>query len=176
MKEERHSGIWIKKDVYRSAMTELIESYIRCGLSDEAVRALEELYEKVTACFLNDKSGETKLENVRKVKEIADYLRKTGKNNMAAKIYAAAMYLLVEEEPDMEPLRKMNISETCLGQICDKAGDCLDRGICQGDVDLLIDLKEEMARLKEGGAEPYLSVIRKITEKYQYREIEFKAD
>ncbi len=176
VKEERHSGIWFKKDVYRSAMTELIESYIRCGLSDEAVRALEELYEKVTACFLNDKSGETKLGNVRKVKEIADYLRKTGKNNMAAKIYATAVYLLVEEEPDMEPVRKMNISETCLGQICDKAGDCLDRGICQGDVDLLIDLKEEMARLKEGGAEPCLSVIRKITEKYQYREIEFKAD
>ena len=85
------------------------------------------------------------------------------------------MYLLVEKEPEMELVRKMDIPDTYLKQICDKTGDYLDKGICQEDVDILIDLKEEMARLKEGGEEPYLPVIRMITEKYQYKEIEFKA-
>lgn len=173
--EERHIGICLKKDFYWSAMTELVASYLRCGSLKEAVRALEALYEKTTAGFLNDKNGETKQENVMKVKKIADYLPETGKRNIAVKVYMAAVYLLVEKEPEMELVRKMDIPDTYLKQICDKTGDYLDKGICQEDVDILIDLKEEMARLKEGGEEPYLPVIRMITEKYQYKEIEFKA-
>lgn len=161
---------------YWPVITELIEAYINCGESEAANAELIKLYSNILQEFMEDEEEKDFRNITLKIERIAGYLEETGKSTIALKVCAAAMYLEVETEPDLELISEMNISDAYLDRLCDEICMYLGKGIESQTIDRLIKIKDEMFRINGEGdeIERYLPLIRQLTEKYQYREIEFK--
>lgn len=160
--------------LYPEKMLELIRVEIRQDKLIAAQQNLAVLYDKTVRHFFEANVLENRSGNCHDIELIAYEFFDTANEEETIRTYLAAMYIGLEKKPDEELLL---CREKGIENLCEALENLLERKLKPEEIDTMIWLKEELERLPEetiAGWECVSSILKKIAERYQYRDIEFK--
>lgn len=165
--------IFINND-YWNVAGQLIDAYIKLKDWKSADTVIREYYDR-TIDWLKD--IETPYKRLEKVKQAAEYFAQISENADAARGYLTAMYVGLDEKLKEDISAQRVETKDFTVHLCSLLLELLEEEVASNMVDSLVDLKDKLIACREkeaDGAKVYDAVIVKITNRYQYREVEFK--
>ena len=161
---------------YSHIMTDLIRAYIRVGHTKSAMDTIRILYVNLIHFIAGSEDEEKFVDKVRNMRTIGEFLEEINENETAIRIYTAAIYLEIEKSPDIRLVRKLFMTEDTLQLLCESILCQIENGVEQEAVDTVVDLNEKVLQIMEkiDHPESYQLFVKKIKEKYQYQDIEFR--
>lgn len=172
--KQKKSGILISGNDYWNIMEQLINAYIMSEDWKSADAAIHEYYDGIISRLREMDTPWTRLQ---KVRQAADYFVRISENADAARGYLTAMYAGLDGELKEDISAPAAESEDFMIRLCGVILELLEEEAASHMVDSLIDLKDKLTACREGdedGVEVYDAILKKIAEKFQYQEIEFK--
>ena len=161
---------------YSYIMRDLIRAYIRVGHTKSAMDTIRILYVNLIHFIFETENEEEFVDKVRNMSTIGEFLEEINENETAIRIYTAAIYLEIEKSPDIRLVRKLFMTEDTLQLLCESILCQIENGVEQEAVDTIVDLNEKVLQIMEkiDHPESYQLFVKKIKEKYQYQDIEFR--
>lgn len=161
-------------ELYSDAMLALIRAEIIQEKLVAAQQNLAVLYDKTVRHFRDADARRDRERNCQDIELIAQEFLDTTNEEETIRIYLAAMYIRLEETPDEKLLL---CRENGIENLCERLDGLLDRNLNPEEEDSIIWLKERLEKLPEKTIarwEGVSFILKKIAERYQYKDIEFK--
>lgn len=163
-------------DNYWDMRKDLASMEIRHGKFRAAECNLALLYDKTIGYILGNSSVEDTGDNYWYISCIVSEYTDTTDTNEAIRVELAAMYILLEKKLNREILLDR---ENGIDQLCIILDELLEKEFETDTVDSMILMKNELQRILDhstGKWECVSTLLQKISEKYQYKDFEFKQE
>lgn len=158
-------------------MSELIQSYIyNIKKYDLASQNIYKLYYDLTK-FYFDKLDFKLWDYTWKLKDLAFFLSECSRFVESIRMYLAALYVGIKSEINTDVLSFSENTEQDVIKLCDIICDLPERQLEPRIIDSVIDCKDKLIEYKEYAGfagNLYERLISRISEKFQYKELEFK--
>lgn len=161
---------------YSYIMQDLIRAYIRAGHTKSAMDTVRVFYDNLINFIFEFEDEEEFMDKAWNMRTIGEFLEELNEDETVIKIYTAAIYLEIEKSPDRGLVRKLFMAEDILQQLCEYILVQIENGVEQEVLDTIVDLSEKVLQIMEKIDYPdsYQLFVKKITEKYQHQDIEFR--
>lgn len=161
---------------YCLMMDDLIMTYIKIKKYDLASQNIYKLYYDLTK-FYFDKLDFKLWEYIWKLKDLAFFLSECSRFVESIRMYLAALYVGIKSEINTDVLSFSENTEQDVIKLCDIICDLPERQLEPRIIDSVIDCKDKLIEYKEYAGfagNLYERLISRISEKFQYKELEFK--